>query len=95
MIDPATGWFEMKEIPNKEAITIANIVEQAWLTRYPWPNQIIFDRGNEFLGEFTRMVKRDYGKKKPITTRNPQANSILETIHQTIGNITRSFQVRT
>ena len=32
MIDPATGWFEMKEIPNKEAITIANIVEQTWFT---------------------------------------------------------------
>ncbi len=32
MIDPATGWFEMKEIPNKEAFTIASIVEQTWLT---------------------------------------------------------------
>jgi hypothetical protein len=52
MIDPATGWFEMREIPNKEAITITNLVEQTWLTRYPWPNQIVFDRGKEFMGEF-------------------------------------------
>jgi hypothetical protein len=96
MIDPATGWFEMRQIPNKEAITIANMVEQTWFTRYPWPNQIVFDRGNEFLGEFTRMVERDYGiKRKPTTTRNPQANSILERIHQTIGNMIRSFQVGT
>jgi hypothetical protein len=30
----------------------------------------------------------DYGvKKKPITTRNPQANAIVERVHQTIGNI--------
>ena len=32
MIDPATGWFEIKECPDKEAITIANLVEQVWLT---------------------------------------------------------------
>jgi hypothetical protein len=89
MIDPATGWFEMREIPNKEAITIANLVEQTWFTRYPWPSQVIFDRGKEFMGEFAKMVQRDYGiKRKPITTRNPQANSIIERVHQTIGNIT-------
>ena len=29
MIDPATGWFEIKEIKNKEAIEIANLVEIA------------------------------------------------------------------
>ena len=27
MIDPATGWFEMKEIPSKDAATVANLVE--------------------------------------------------------------------
>lgn len=32
MIDPATGWFEMKTIPDKRADTIANLVEQTWLT---------------------------------------------------------------
>ena len=46
------------------------------------------------MGEFAMMVKNDYGvKKKPITTRNPQANSIIERIHQTIGNIIRTIQV--
>ena len=90
MIDPATGWFEMKDIPDKRADTIANLVEQTWLTRYPWPTQIIFDRGNEFLAEFAQMVVEDYGiKKKPITKRNPQANSIIERVHQTLGNIIR------
>ena len=32
ILNPATGWFKMKEIPNKEAITIVNMVEQAWFT---------------------------------------------------------------
>ncbi len=36
----------------------------------------------------------DYGvKKKPITTRNPQANAIVERVHQTIGNIIRTFEL--
>ena len=35
MIDPATSWFKMRECPDKEAIIIANLVEQTWLTRYP------------------------------------------------------------
>ena len=59
MIDPATGWFGMQEICNTEALTVANLVKQTWFTRYPWPNQIIFDRGKEFMGEFARMVKKD------------------------------------
>jgi len=34
MTDPATGWFEIKELKDKEAISIANLVEQTWLTKY-------------------------------------------------------------
>ena len=95
MIDPATGWFEMKQISDKEATTIANKVEQTWLTRYPWPTMITYDQGTEFMAEFAAMVKNDYGiKPKGITKRNPQANAIIERIHQTIGNIIRTFEVQ-
>ena len=59
MIDPVTGWFEMQQIPNKEAHTVAEAVEQTWLARYPWPTQVILDQGREFMGEFTRMLKED------------------------------------
>jgi transposase InsO family protein len=95
MIDPATGWFEMKQINDKEATTVANIVETTWLTRYPWPTMITYDQGTEFMAEFAQMVRNDYGiKSKPITKRNPQANAIIERVHQTIGNISRTFQVQ-
>ena len=66
MIDPATGWFEIKEIKTKRADVIANIVETTWLTRYPWPTQIILDRGKEFMAEITAMVLNDYGIKKGL-----------------------------
>jgi hypothetical protein len=35
MIDPATGWFEIKQFDDKKSITVANIIEQEWLTHYP------------------------------------------------------------
>eukprot|EP00957_Ditylum_brightwellii_P086965 6619488-Ditylum_brightwellii.AAC.1 len=46
------------------------------------------------MEEFSAMILKDYGvKKKPITVRNPHTNSIIERIHQTIGNKIRSFEV--
>ena len=54
----------------------------------------MFDRGTEFIVEFTKMCQNDYGlKRKTITTRNPQSNAIIEWIHQTVGNIIRIFDV--
>jgi hypothetical protein len=32
MINPATGWFEIKHYDEKKSITVANIIEQEWLT---------------------------------------------------------------
>jgi transposase InsO family protein len=76
MIDPAAGWFEMKQIQNKTA------AETTWLTRHPLPQRITLNRGTEFIAEFAKMAQEDCGLKlKPITTRNPQANAIIERVH--------------
>ena len=94
MIDPATGWFEMAQIPNKTAAEIADITKKTWFTCYPLPQQIVFDRGTKFMAEFSKMCQNYYGlKRKTITTRNPQFNAIVERIHQTIGNTIRTFDV--
>ena len=96
MIDPATGWFEIHQYDDKKSITITNIAEQEWFSHYPWPTQVTFDRGGEFLGhDFQDMLANDYGiTRKPITTRNPQANAIVERIHQVIANIIRTFELQ-
>ena len=61
----------------------------------PWPTQIVYDQGKEILAEFSEMVMNDYGiKQRPITTRNPQANAIIERAHQTIGNIIRTLNMQ-
>ena len=94
MIDPATGWFDMAQIPNKTAAEIADITEKTWFTRYPLPQRIVFDCGTKFMAELSKMCQNNYIlKRKPITTRNPQPNAIIKWIHQTNGNVIQTFDV--
>ena len=65
MIDPATGWFEIKQYDDKKSITVANIVKQEWLARYPRPYLITLDQGSEVSGkDFHDMCINDYGIKR-------------------------------
>ena len=50
MIFPITRWLEVTQYSDKKAMTIANLVETKWLVRYPWPEEITYDQGGEFLG---------------------------------------------
>ena len=45
MIDPVTGWFEVLRYDDKRAITIANLVETTWISRYPRPIEITYYQG--------------------------------------------------
>ena len=95
MIDPATGWFEIVEIPDKRADEIANLIKQTWLSRYPWPENVILDRGKEFMAEVITLFQDEYGiRRNVITTRNPQANSMVERVHQTIHNLIHVQRIR-
>ena len=45
MIFPVTGWSEITKYEDKRAISIANLVETLWLTRYHRPMEITYDQG--------------------------------------------------
>jgi hypothetical protein len=95
MIDPVTGWFEIAEIPAKSADVVINVLEQTWLSRYPYPSEVVMDRGSEFMGEVQRGLRQEYGARiKTITTRNPQANAMVERAHQTVKNMIRSQNIQ-
>ena len=94
MVDPATSWFEIVEIFNKTPIEIANLVEKTWLNRYPRPGIITFDSGSEFKAEFKKIMREEFNLRvKAISVRNPQANAVIERIHQTLGSKIKAFQV--
>lgn len=111
MIDPATSWFEMVELPtvtvekyrgkivenseifDKTSKQIARLVNTSWFSRYPCPREIVYDNGSEFKLHF-KGLSDSYGpKSKPTTIKNPQANAILERVHQVVGNMLRTSEV--
>ena len=49
MIDPVTGWFKITQYTNKIEISIANLVETMWLSRYPRTMEITYNQGSEFI----------------------------------------------
>ena len=93
MIDPATSWFEIARIYSKSSEEAQRIFDSTWLARYPRPKEIGFDNGGEFKQLFSELCQNMGIKEKPTTDYNPQANAILERIHQVLGNQLRSFEL--
>ena len=94
MLDPATSWFEIVNVPNGTMKEASEQFDRAWLCRYPRPEMCIYDRGGSFIGWEFQELLRSYGiKKKPITAFNPQANAVLERVHQTIDNMIRTMDL--
>ena len=93
MADPASGLFEIVELPNKQAHTTAILLDRTWFSRYPRPMQITYDNGKEFLGkEFQEMIQSFGIDPAPTTVKNPQAN-FVERIHLTLGNMLRTMML--
>ena len=69
-----------------------------WHSRYPIPIEIRYDQGKGFIGhEFRRyLIETEYRiTAKPSNLVNPMSNSVLERIHQILGNIVRNFNIST
>ena len=62
MIDPATGWLDIVEIPtydldgftngnddyiDKSSARVSQLFNTTWLCRYPHPQKVMFDNGSE------------------------------------------------
>jgi hypothetical protein len=88
MINPATGWFKISKVEDKTSAKIANLFEMLWTNHYPWPQQVVMDHGCKIMGNVISLLKNEYGiNRQPITTRNSQANAMIERSHQTIHNM--------
>jgi hypothetical protein len=123
MIDPATSWFEIVELPvsqlperdiptgtqgrtgtdthkqqkepyfDKTSATVGSLINRTWFSRYPRSQYIIYDNGSEFKLHFETLCD-SYGlKRKPTSVKNPQANAILERVHQTIMGMLRTADI--
>jgi hypothetical protein len=78
MIDPSTGWFEVKHVKDKSAKESMNTFYDVWLSRYPRPEYIGFDNGGEY---------------KNSTPFNTQSNGIIERAHLTLNESLRTAEI--
>jgi len=89
-IDPFTSWIEIIPVLSKTGPHITSLFEQEWLRRYPRPGRVIYDQGSEFQNEdFYKLCAKWNLLLEPITTANPQANSIVERVHRIMGDMIR------
>jgi hypothetical protein len=81
------------KIFEKTSNCIAKLVNKTWLCRYPWCCYLIYDNRSEFKLHSEYLCK-SYGiKHKPTTLKNPQANAILEHMHQVLGQMLRTAEI--
>jgi hypothetical protein len=92
-IDPAISWPEICEITDKISQTLMDAIHNNWRFRYPRPIQVAFDNGYEFTSVFKEMCDSLKIKCRPTTSYNHQGNSIIERIHQFMGNMLRAFEL--
>jgi len=53
------------------------------------------DKGREFAREVSETLQNKHGvKRKIVTIRNPQSNSMIERCHKTLHNMIRSTQIK-
>ncbi len=72
---------------DKTSERIAWLVNKTWLSRYPRCGYIIYDNGSEFNMNFEYLCETYGIKRKPTTVKNPQANAILEHLHQILAQM--------
>ena len=82
------GLLEVIPVDNATSTSVASAFENNWLSRYPSPVRCLHDNGNEFLGPaFSSMLTRNRIKSVPTTVKNPQSDSTVERMYQSISAI--------
>lgn len=86
MVDLGSSWSKLAWIATALATAMEITFDKQWLCRYPHPKVCNHNNGNEFLGwEFQGMLTSYSIKNRPITVKNPTADTIVERIHGTLS----------
>ena len=89
MVGPATGWFEISQIPEIDfnSRRVSQLISQLWLSRYPHPICCIYDNDSAFKKDFKYIIKEFGIKYRPTMVKNPQVSSIVKRVHGIINDI--------
>ena len=74
--------IKAEDIFDKSSDRISKLVNKTWLCRYPRCQTLVYDNRSEFK------LCESYGIKHKLTMiKNPQANAVLEHVHQVLGQM--------
>jgi hypothetical protein len=80
---------------DKSSFMISKLVNKCWFIRYPCCKYVIYDNGSKFKLHFEDLCDSYGQKRKPTSIKNPQANAILERLHDVLMNMIQTQRVNT
>ena len=84
-VDHFTRYVDMFAIPNQTAETVARIFVEEYITRYGVCENLLSDRGTNFLSELVSEVNRLLNiNKKSTTPFHPATNSAVERVFRVV-----------
>ncbi len=90
--DSMSKMTEVKEIPNKNAATVAKAFVNIWCLRYGVPKTVVSDRGQEMAGNVTEEVLRLLKAKHNMTApMHAACNAQAEVFNKTIAKYIRAM----
>ena len=92
LVDAFTKYAEMVPLPNKEAATVTDGVLRGWIYRHSCPQELVSDRGTEFMAQVEQNVYKKLGIKRKMTAAmHPQSNAQVEIVNKSIGSYMRAL----
>jgi hypothetical protein len=77
---------------DKSSAMTSNLVNKTWFSSYPCCQYIIHDNGSKFI-HFEALCELFGIKRKPTSVKIPQANAILERVHQVITTMPHTTEL--
>lgn len=93
MIDPATGYLEMVDLPEIDSKSCVDAFDDVWLSRCPRPQHLGCNNGKKFKKTFEDMRTTHEMDPHRTATENPQANGITERVHGVLNDCLRTFEL--
>jgi len=94
MVDEFTRYAETYPIKNMEAETVADKLVEEFICRYGIPEEILTDRGANFMSDlFLELCRQLKIQKLNTTAYHPETNGANERMHGTLYTILRALTI--
>ena len=92
IVDYFTKWVEAFALPDHQAVTVARVIVNEWMSRYGCPLYLHCDQAPEFEGKVIAALCQFFNVTKTRTAPyRPQSNGLTERCNQTLESILKCY----